>query len=195
MPVTLESGLSISLELPTSPSPGEDASQLRLREFAQFVREHETSLFTYVLRMVGNKEDAEDITQEALLQAYRTWLQVDPNGAGGYVKWCYRIAHNLAIDSVRKKKPRGVDEEEVERTADTRALRPEEVYEHRVQAGRMKERIQELEEKYREALILRYQEDMSYEEISKVLELPVSTIETRIHRAKKMLREKLEARG
>jgi len=195
VPVTLESGLSISLELPTSPSPGEDASQLRLREFAQFVREHETSLFTYVLRMVGNKEDAEDITQEALLQAYRTWLQVDPNGAGGYVKWCYRIAHNLAIDSVRKKKPRGVDEEEVERTADTRALRPEEVYEHRVQAGRMKECIQELEEKYREALILRYQEDMSYEEISKVLELPVSTIETRIHRAKKMLREKLEARG
>ena len=195
MPVTLESGLSISLELPSGPSPGEDTSQLRLREFARFVREHETSIFTYVLRMVGHKEDAEDITQEALLQAYRTWLQVDPNGAGGYVKWCYRIAHNLAIDSVRKKKPRGVEEDEIERTADTRELRPEEVYEHRVQAGQIKECIQELEEKYREALILRYQEDMSYEEISKVLDLPVSTIETRIHRAKKMLRDKLEARG
>lgn len=194
MPVTSESGLSISLEVPTSPTPGEDPSQLRLREFAHFVREHETSIFTYVLRMVGNAEDAEDITQEALLQAYRTWLQVDPNGAGGYVKWCYRIAHNLAIDLARKKRPRGVDDEEVERTADTRALRPEEVYEHRVQAGQLKECIQELEEKYREALILRYQEDMSYEEISKVLELPVSTIETRIHRAKKMLREKLQAR-
>jgi len=195
VPVTLESGLSISLELPTSPSPGEDASQLRLREFAHFVREHETSLFTYVVRMVGNKEDAEDITQEALLQAYRTWLQVDPNGAGGYVKWCYRIAHNLAIDSVRKKKPRSLGEEEVEHSPDTRALRPEEVYEHRVQAGQIKECIQALEEKYREVLILRYQEDMSYEEIAKVLELPVSTIETRIHRAKKMLREKLEARA
>ena len=195
MPVTLESGLSISLEVPTSPSPGEDASQLRLREFAHFVREHEASIFTYVLRMVGNKEDAEDITQDALLQAYRTWLQVDPEGAGGYVKWCYRIAHNLAIDSVRKKRPRGVDDEEMERTADTRALRPEEVYEHRVQAGQIKECIQALEEKYREVLILRYQEDMSYEEIGEALELPVSTIETRLHRAKRMLRDKLDARS
>lgn len=166
-----------------------------MRQFAQFVREHETSIFTYVLRMIGNREDAEDITQEALLQAYRTWLQVDPDAAGGYVKWCYRIAHNLAIDALRKKKPRGADDEEIERTADGRALRPEEVYEHRVQAGDVRECIQELEEKYREALILRYQEEMSYEEIAKVLELPVSTIETRIHRAKKMLREKLETRG
>lgn len=195
MPVSLESDLSISLELPTGPGSGEDASQLRLRQFAQFVREHETSIFTYTLRMVGSREDAEDITQEALLQAYRTWLQVDPDSAGGYVKWCYRIAHNLALDSLRKKKPRGVDDEEVERTADARALQPEEVYEHRVQAGQVKECIQELEEKYREVLLLRYQEDMSYEEIAGVLELPVSTIETRLHRAKRMLREKLDAKG
>jgi len=52
-----------------------------------------------------------------------------------------------------------------------------------------------LEEKYREVLLLRYQEDMSYEEIAGVLDLPVSTIETRLHRAKRMLREKLDAEG
>lgn len=195
MPVSFESGLSISLNLSASPSPGEDASQLRLRQYSQFVREHEAGIFTYVVRMVGNREDAEDITQETLAQAYRTWLQVDPDAAGGYVKWCYRIAHNLAIDALRKKKPRGVDEEEMERTADTRALRPEEVYEHRVQASQIRECIQGLEEKYREVLILRYQEEMSYEEIAKVLELPVSTIETRIHRAKRMLRDRLEGQG
>lgn len=192
MPVSFESGLSLLPNLPTGPTPGEDAAHVALRQFAQFVREHETSIFTYVLRMVGSKEDAEDITQEALYQAYRTWMQVDPEAAGGYVKWCYRIAHNLAIDALRRKKPRALEDEEIDRTADTRSPRPEEVYEHRVTAGHIREGIQALEEKYREVLILRYQEDMSYEEIARVLDLPVSTIETRIHRAKKMLRERLE---
>jgi RNA polymerase sigma-70 factor, ECF subfamily len=194
VPISLESGLSISQNF-TSIPPGEDGSQPSLRQFAQFVREHEASIFTYVLRMVASREDAEDITQDALMQAYRTWSQVDPEAAGGYVKWCYRIAHNLAIDTLRKKKPRGAEEDEMEHAADERSLRPEEVYENRVQAVQIKECIQSLEEKYREVLILRYQEELSYEQIAVALDLPVSTIETRIFRAKKMLREKLEKRS
>jgi RNA polymerase sigma-70 factor (ECF subfamily) len=144
--------------------------------------------------MVGSREDAEDITQEALLQAFRTWNQVDPEMAGGYVKWCYRIAHNLAIDVLRKKKPRNAEDEEMERAVDKRTLRPEEVYEHRVQSSELMECIQTLEDKYREVLLLRFQEEMSYEKIAEILDLPPSTIETRLFRAKKMLREKLERR-
>jgi RNA polymerase sigma-70 factor, ECF subfamily len=186
-PISFESGLSILQN-------GEDPRQGNLRHYAQFVRDYESSILTFVYRMVGSKEDAEDITQEALLQAYRTWNQVDPELAGGYVKWCYRIARNLSIDLLRKKKPRSADEEEMERAADTKNLRPEEVYEHRVQSTQIKDCIQSLDEKYREVLVLRYQEEMSYEKIAEILELPVSTIETRIFRAKKMLREKLERR-
>ena len=190
MPI-LESGLSI---LPANESTGgnEDAQQASLRQFAQFQRENERGIFNFVLKLVGNREDAEDITQEAMYQAYRTWQQVDPETNGGYVKWCFRIARNLAIDSRRKKKPRSAEDEEIERAVDRRTLKPEEVYENRVQASQIKQCIQELEEKYREVLILRYQEEMSYEKIAAVLELPVSTIETRIHRGKKMLREKLD---
>lgn len=170
----------------------EESRQTDLRHYAQFVREHEVSILTYVYRLVGSKEDAEDITQAALLQAWETWNRVDPDLAGGYVKWCYRIARNLAIDQLRKKKPRAADDEEMERTADKRALKPEEVYENRVQASQVRECIQALDDKYREVLVLRYQEDMSYEKIAEILELPLSTVETRIFRAKKMLREKLE---
>jgi RNA polymerase sigma-70 factor, ECF subfamily len=196
VPISLESRLSITQQnFTSSPDPAEEASQASLRQFAVFVRENESSIFSYVLKMVGSREDAEDITQEAFYQAYRTWTQVDPEAAGGYVKWCYRIAHNLAIDTLRKKKPRAAEEEEMERTADERTPRPEEVYEHRVQSGQIKDCIQSLEDKYREVLILRYQEEMSYEKIAEILELPVSTIETRIFRAKKMLREKLERRN
>src|SRR5437764_430255 len=119
MPIGFESGLSI---LPND--NGNDASQSNLRQYTQFVREHETSIFTYVLRMVGSREDAEDLTQETLVQAYRTWNQVDPELAGGYVKWCYRIAHNLSIDLLRKKKPRYADDEEMERAADVKSPQP-----------------------------------------------------------------------
>src|SRR5438034_3187928 len=101
---------------------GEDTGQTNLRQFAQFVREHEASIFSYVFKLVCNREEAEDITQDALLQAYRTWNQVDPEAAGGYLKWSYRIAHNLAIDAKRKKRPRGAEEDEMERAVDRRSL-------------------------------------------------------------------------
>lgn len=170
----------------------DDSRQGNLRQFSQFVREHESGLFNYILRLVGSREEAEDITQDALLQAYRTWTQVDPDASGGYVKWCYRIARNLSIDSLRKKKPRAIDDEELDRATDTRSLKPEEIYEHRVRSSEVHDSIQSLEDKYRDVLVLRYQEELSYEQIAEILEVPVSTIETRIFRAKKMLREKLE---
>ena len=118
-------------------------------------------------------------------------MKVDPDASGGYVKWCYRIARNLSIDSLRKKKPRATDDEELDRAADASSLKPEEIYEHRVQSATIRECIQSLEEKYRDVLLLRCQEELSYEQIAEILEVPVSTVETRIFRAKKMLREKL----
>jgi RNA polymerase sigma-70 factor (ECF subfamily) len=162
-----------------------------LRLFEQFVREHEADVYTYVLRMVANREEAADLTQEALLQTFRTWTRVDPEAEGGYIKWCYRIAHNLCVDAHRKKRPRAVDDEELERAIEERALRPEAIYEGQAQSVRIREALLSLGEKYREALLLRFQSELSYEKIAEVLEVPVSTVETRIHRAKRMLREKL----
>lgn len=162
------------------------------RLFEQFVRDHEADVFTYILRMVNSKSDAEDLTQEALLQTFRTWSQVDPNSTGGYLKWCYRISHNLSIDFIRKKRPRRAEEEELERTADLSGHRPEEVYEHRVQAAQVRDSLQSLPEMYRSILMLRYQTELSYEKIAEILDVPVTTVETRIHRAKKMLRDKLK---
>ena len=181
-------GLSL---LQTTGFADDDSRQGSLRMFAQFMREHETGLFNYVLRLVGSREEAEDITQEAFLQAYRNWMKIDPGEPGGYVKWCYRTAHNLAIDALRKKKPRAIDEEELERATDERSLKPEDVFEHRVQSNTIRESIQSLPEKYKDVLILRYQEELSYEQIAEILEVPLSTVETRIFRAKRMLREKL----
>ena len=151
------------------------------------MREHEQDVFTYALRMIGNRDDAADLAQDALIKTWDTWSQVDPGSAGGYLKWCYRILHNLCIDHMRKKRPRSAEDEELERAVDLEAARPEDVYEHRVNAAQVREAILVLPLKYREVLLLRYQEELSYEQIAEVLEVPVTTVETRIHRAKKNL--------
>lgn len=161
------------------------------RFFDQFVHEHEQALYTFALRLIGNKEDAADLVQDALTQTWRTLSQVDPS-AGGYAKWCYRILRNLCIDYRRKKRPRTAEDEELERAVDKQTLRPEEIYEHRVTSVQVREAMLGLEEKYCEVLLLRYQEDKSYEEIAEILEVPITTVETRIHRAKKMLQVKLK---
>jgi RNA polymerase sigma-70 factor (ECF subfamily) len=156
------------------------------------VREHEADVYTYVLRMTGSREEALDLTQDALLQTFRTWAQLDGEDRGGCLKWCYRIAHNLVVDYLRRKRPQAVDSEELERTAEARGPRPEEVYENRVQAAQVREALLGLAPKYREVLLLRYQSGLRYEEIAAALELPLTTVETRIHRAKQRLRERLK---
>jgi DNA-directed RNA polymerase specialized sigma24 family protein len=78
-----------------------------VRQFAQFVRKHESSVFTYVLKFVGIRDAAEDITQEALMQSYKVWNRVGIEVPGGRTKLCFRIARDLSIDFVRKKKQRG----------------------------------------------------------------------------------------
>ncbi|MCZ7646748.1 MAG: sigma-70 family RNA polymerase sigma factor [Planctomycetota bacterium] len=176
------------------PSDPQDPGFGELRLFDQWVQEHHQQVYTFILRMIGNPEDAADLTQDALLQTFRTKSKVDPDSAG-YVKWCYTIARNLAVDYRRKKRPRAAEDEELERAVDARTLRPEEVYEHRVKSAEVREELLALPEMYREVLLLRYQTEMSYEQIAEVLEVPVTTVETRIHRAKKMLRERLERRN
>jgi len=160
--------------------------------YEQFVREHEAQFYTYALRMVSNKEDAADLVQDAFLQAYRTFSQVDP-AEGGYVKWCYRILRNLCIDFRRRKRPRGAEDEELERAVDHSTLRPEDVYEHRTTQAQIREVILTMREEYREVLLLRYQEGLSYEKIAEVLEISHSAVESRIFRAKKFLQEKLQS--
>lgn len=172
--------------LPRDPGPAD------LSQFERFMQEYEEDIFTFILRRIGNREDAAELTQESLLQTFRTWSQVDPGSAGGYIKWCYRIAGNLCIDYRRKKRPQAAEEDELERVADKHAVRPEDVYEHRVQNTQVREALLSLPDKHREVLLLRYQSELSYEQIAETLQVPVTTIETRIHRAKKALRVKLK---
>jgi RNA polymerase sigma-70 factor, ECF subfamily len=165
--------------------------------FAQLVELYKDKIYQLAYRMVGNKQEAEDIAQEAFLRVFANIDQYDPGYK--FSTWIYRIATNLSIDHLRKRKQvysidrQGDGTDDIdwhERIAD-QAPNPEE----QLVKGELQEQVQQalsnLTPKYRSIMILRYIEDLSLQEISEVVKLPVTTIKTRIHRGREALKQKL----
>lgn len=149
---------------------------------------YEAQLLRYVKRMGAlTDEEAEDVLQEAFLKIWKNLNAFDP--ALKLSSWLYRIVHNQAVSSLRKKKSFGKDQKEEfddKRFADI----PDESPEAMEEADRHIHKIlDELPLKYKEVLVLKFLENMSYEEISDVLKIPEGTVATRINRAKKAFRE------
>jgi RNA polymerase sigma-70 factor (ECF subfamily) len=160
--------------------------------FAEIVRRHQDSVYGMALRFTGTPSDAEDVSQEAFLKAFRSLPGF--KGEARVSTWLFRIVYNLCIDWLRKKGrsgSRAIPLEEGREIPDSRSS-----VEGDVLSSEDKERVRValngLEERYRSVVILLYYQDMSYVEISEVLNIPVKTVETRLYRARRMLRERLE---
>lgn len=163
-----------------------------LQFFSRFVRENESVIFSYIFRMIGNRADAEDLTSETFLRAFRTWDRVETGDADGYLRWCLRIAHNLTLDHCRKMRPQLAEESELEGISEDYAPSPEELYESTIRTEKIRECLLSLPEKYRAPLLLRFQNGLSYEQIAETLQISPPAVETQLHRARKMLRKKLK---
>ncbi|MEJ0054086.1 MAG: sigma-70 family RNA polymerase sigma factor [bacterium] len=177
------------------PLTDEEAARRSLEDkeqFALLIRRYEAPLGRYLERLgVRVREDREDLLQNAFLKAYRNLNSFDPTLA--FSSWMYRIAHNEAMSFFRAKKarPQVVLGEEGQllltelrdERADTGALAEE-----RLTAGELAQALEKIDPKYRDVLTLRFFEERSYADISDILELPVGTVATLIHRAKKALR-------
>ncbi|AGK51939.1 MAG: polymerase sigma factor SigW [Bacillus sp. (in: firmicutes)] len=165
--------------------------------FGEIVEIYKDKVFHLCFRMLGNRHEAEDIAQEAFIRAYVNISSF--NIKLKFSTWLYRIATNLCIDRLRKKKPDYYLDAEVSGTegltmysqipADT-ALPEEELETLEVQDQIQKE-ISKLPDKYRAVIILKYIEELSLNEISEILELPLGTVKTRIHRGREALRHQL----
>ncbi|GIP30541.1 ECF RNA polymerase sigma factor SigW [Paenibacillus sp. J23TS9] len=168
------------------------------RAFAEIVELYKDKIYHLAYRMLGNRHEAEDIVQETFLRVYKNLDRYDPNQK--FSTWIYRIATNLCIDRLRKKKPtysldaemndqEGMDGYSMipsdNRTPESETLLSE-TQEIIYQA------IGSLPAKYKSVMILRYLQDLSLQEISDVLGMPVTTIKTRVHRGREFLRKKLE---
>lgn len=165
--------------------------------FAELVDLYKDKVYQVAYRMVGNAHEAQDISQEAFLRAYTNIERFDIERK--FSTWIFRIATNVAIDRLRKKKPDFYLQEEVRGadglTFESQLAANEELPEDQVVTLELQEWVQaeinQLPPKYRTAIILKYIEDLSLKEISDILDMPVSTVKTRIHRGREALRKRM----
>jgi RNA polymerase sigma factor (sigma-70 family) len=165
------------------------------KAFAELMKRYWEPVFFMLNRMVNNKDDAEDLTIEAFGKAFKNLQQYSPQFA--FSTWLFKIASNNAIDYIRKKKMENVTSldkpvgrdggEDLSQQIKGYGLTPEENYIKKQGADRVREIIDKLKPRYKEIVELFYLEELSVEEISQRLELPVATIKTRLFRARDLL--------
>jgi RNA polymerase sigma-70 factor (ECF subfamily) len=148
--------------------------------------------------MVRQREDAEDVTQETFVRMFRAVHRYDPTRP--FTAWLFTIASRLAIDHLRRRRIKAVSlfqtepgsEEGRMMDIEDPGLKPDEVTSRVEEERRTSELIDGLPPHYRIVVMLRHQQDLSYEEIATALDLPLGTVKARIHRARALLRGRLE---
>lgn len=154
-------------------------------------------VFKIIHRMVHNKQEAEDLTQEAFIKAYNSITSFNEEYA--FSTWLFKIATNNCIDYFRKRKLQTHSMDQTIRYKDDEIQQeyadPDPDVEKEIIASEksrmIRTAIDDLPEKYRTVIKLRHQEEKSYEEISELLDLPLGTVKARIFRAREMLNKSL----
>jgi len=171
-----------------------------LDEFEKQVKTYEKAFYHFAYRLTGNHDDAQDLIQEGLLKAYRSFHRFKTGTA--FDRWVYQIIYRLFIDQYRKKRrrpfvasldeaPPHLDQERPKEVPDYSRL-PED-FALRLELGEvMQKALLRLSEEFRAAVILCDVQGFSYEEISNILQCSLGTVRSRIHRGRRQLREYLQ---
>jgi len=161
--------------------------------FETLLLAYERPIFGYAYRMLGGREDAEDITQETFLKLYRHRRRLDPQK--NIKAFIYAIATNLIYDLFRRRRLRPelfiLDHPETP----FETIDPQTPYSSIEAAVDIAPALAKIPLMYRSILLLFYKEDFSYEQIAMLLSLPLNTVKTRIRRAKSALRKHLTSYG
>ncbi|MDQ3746497.1 MAG: sigma-70 family RNA polymerase sigma factor [Acidobacteriota bacterium] len=173
----------------------------REEDFEELVRRYQRPIVAYVYRMVGDYDAALDLAQEVFIKVYNSLGRYRPEFK--FSTWIYRIAHNAAIDHLRRVGAARTEDLEVEteggRTFEkplaSRSPTPEQETERGERRAEIEEVVCQLQPAYRELIVLRHSHDLSYDEIAEVTGLPLGTVKNRIFRAREAMRELLVARG
>jgi RNA polymerase sigma-70 factor (ECF subfamily) len=166
--------------------------------FGQLVDLYKDKIFHLAYRMTGSRQEAEDIVQETFMRVYANLDKYDSRWK--FSTWIFRIGNNLCIDRLRKRRPtwsldaENPDADGVDGYAmlPTNDASPEDRMVLSEMQKNIRDAIAQLPDKYRSVVVLRYLQDLSLNEIADILELPVSTVKTRLHRGRESLRRKLE---
>lgn len=163
--------------------------------FGGLVARYQTRLYHSLLQVLGSEEEAQDIAQDAMIQAFR---RLDSfRGNSGFYTWLFRIGRNLAISRLRQRRP----VQSLHQASGTplpiavNEAGPEEELRSREAVEQLRGALAELPEEQRTILVLREFDGLDYDAIAEVLEIPVGTVRSRLHRARHQLKEVLESRG
>jgi RNA polymerase sigma-70 factor (ECF subfamily) len=172
------------------------------RAYRELIRRYERPVFSLIYRIVRDREKAEDLAQDTFIKVLNAIDRYKPEYK--FSSWIFKIAHNTALDDVRRKEiptlsldgsPHIANAEEAAAHAPVVASddpSPEDSVEHGWMGQEIEAAIATLRDEYRTAIVLRHIEDLPYEEIAEIMAVPLGTVKTYIHRARKELREQLE---
>jgi RNA polymerase sigma-70 factor (ECF subfamily) len=169
------------------------ARGLRRRDVALLhvlVGQYQYRLVRYLTYLLGRREPVDDLVQETWLRVLERGHQYD--GESRFEPWLFTVARNLALDSVRKRQTASLDTGEFPELPSSSSPSPFEQAARTEDAQHLADALAKLEPLYREALLLRFQEDLSLQEIAGVAGAPVSTISSRIYRGLAALRTHME---
>ena len=165
------------------------------KAYAELLQRYRESVFFMMLKMCNNKDDAEDLTIEAFGRAFKKLEQYSPDFA--FSTWLFKIASNNAIDFLRKKKQattfsidtKGSNNDGSDHSANLKSgvLDPEETFIKKQKVELVRLLVNNLKPKYKEMIEMFYFQEMSHEEISKKLNLPIGTIKAQLFRARDLL--------
>ena len=161
--------------------------------FEDLVTEHEKGVYAIAQRMTGNAEDAADMTQETFIKAYNSLSSF--RGDSKFSVWLYRIATNVCLDFLRSRSRKPTvslsveddDGEEAQMDIADESQSPEQLLERGLTRDAVRRGLKSLSPEYRQILLLREIQGLSYEEIAEALVLEVGTVKSRIFRARKRL--------
>ena len=167
----------------------------RREAFGLLVERYQNRLFHSLLHLLGSTEDAQDAAQEAFVNAFEKLGSF--RGQSQFYSWLFRIAFNTAVSSKRKSRRMSVslearrDASGLEPSDDNPTNEPSYAMDVSDRQRLVQQALSELCEEFRTALVLKEMDGMSYEEIADVVDVPLGTVRSRIHRARLELREKL----
>ncbi len=171
------------------------------KAFEELLGKYRRSVFSICLRMVRNRSSAEDIAQEVFIKVFSALDRYDPSYH--FSSWLNRITSNLCIDFLRREKDRmlsldrpvGGDDDGLVIQLPSSTAGPDREVEAKEMMAILEEALGALPEHYRIIVILRHQEQLSYEEISNTLGIPLGTVKARIHRARNMIMDHFQKKG
>lgn len=155
------------------------------RAFAELVSRYQTAVYNLAYRMLGDAGEAEDAAQEVFLRMYRRLGTYDAEHR--FSTWVLSIASHYCIDLLRRKRLWLVPLENIQNWMRARTRGPEALAIMQEQQDAVRSLLAKLPEHYRLVLLLRYWHDLGYQEIAEIVDLPVSTIKARLHRARNAL--------